>query len=85
MPKSSESKPRIAVPAHIFESMLRSAMSAEGSLKDWKDELLHWSYSSAQLDQFNAALKEGAKNPEFKNTAKETQDFIETKIRNRKD
>lgn len=76
---------RAHVPAHIFESMLRSAMNAEGDLSVWKDELLHWDYTSAQLDQFESALKEGAKQKSFAAHAKEAIEFIESKIRNRKD
>ncbi|MBK9190195.1 MAG: hypothetical protein IPM77_01160 [Crocinitomicaceae bacterium] len=76
---------RAAVPAHIFESMLRSAMNSEGDLSVWKDELLHWDYTAAQLDQFESALKEGAKQKSFATNAKEAIEFIETKIRNRKD
>jgi hypothetical protein len=76
---------RAHVPAHIFESMLRSAMNAEGDLSVWKDELLHWDYSATQLDQFESALKEGGKQKSFAAQSKETIEFIESKIRNRKD
>ncbi|MBK7127897.1 MAG: hypothetical protein IPM74_14320 [Crocinitomicaceae bacterium] len=76
---------KVDVPAHLFESMLRTAMNSEGSLSDWKDALLHWEFSTDKLNQFIDALKEGAKKTEYKTSAKETMEFIESKLKNRKD
>ncbi|MBI3136176.1 MAG: hypothetical protein HYZ14_15990 [Bacteroidetes bacterium] len=78
---SKGNTPRAAVPAHIFESMLRGALSGDNSFDAWKDELQHWSFTAHQLDQLVSELKKGETAELDKKLAKEIIDFIEKKIR----
>lgn len=78
---SKSNTPRAAVPAHIFESMLRGSLSGDNSLEAWKDELQHWAFTNHQLDQLVSELKK-SESPELdKKLAKEVIDFIEKKLR----
>jgi hypothetical protein len=85
---SKSNTPRAAVPAHIFESMLRGTLSGENNLDTWKDELQHWHFSAHQLDQLVSELKKkanadkGGEEAEVDpKLAREIIDFIEKKIR----
>jgi hypothetical protein len=83
--EKSESQKKVAVPAHIFEQMIRGLMAGGDGTEHWKDELLHWSFTSAQLDQLIGDLKKGSEGKGGDTASKEIIDFIETKIKNRKD
>lgn len=51
---------RAPVPAHVFEAMLRGTLgNEEGGIAIWKETLLHWYFTSAQLDQLTTELKKG--------------------------
>jgi hypothetical protein len=86
---SKNNTPSAAVPAHIFESMLRGSLSGENNLDTWKDELLHWSFTTHQLDQLVSELKKKARPDGGGETieldpklSKDILDFIEKKMRN---
>ena len=83
--EKSESQKKVTVPAHIFEQMLRGIMAGGEGTEHWKDELLHWSFTSAQLDQLIVDLKKGSEGKGGEVDPKALIEFIETKIKNRKD
>jgi hypothetical protein len=83
--EKTESQKKVAVPAHIFEQMIRGLMVGGEGTEHWKDELLHWSFTPAQLDQLIHDLKQGSEGKGGDTHSKEIIEFIETKIKNRKD
>lgn len=85
MTKEKSELKKVPVPAHIFENMLRGILNDGAENGGWKDDLLHWSYTNAQLDLLVEELTKGIGSENEQDDAKEIIDFIETKIRNRKD
>lgn len=85
MTKEKSEVKRVAVPAHIFENMLRGNLSDGAEAGGWKDDLLHWTYTNAQLDLLVEELTRRIEEKNEKDDAKEIINFIEAKIRNRKD
>jgi hypothetical protein len=85
MSKEKSVVKRAIVPAHKFEAMLRATSNGGGGLNHWKDDLHDWTFSPAQLNQLISDLKNGSANEQEKSDALEIVQYIESKIKTRKD